>query len=396
MRAIHFPAWAEGVARPGGPAFAILFSLAGFSRAVLIAVLPLLALSQLGTAQAVSVFYFALSAAGLAMSLSIPWLARRIKRRGVFSFGVLAMLAAVGLFATDSLAGLIAGMAAYVFAGAAIEISLSLYVLDHIPRKELSKFEPLRVFVAAGAWTVGPWLGVFLQSGLAPWAPFAVSGAGAASLLGYFWWLRVTEHPAVAPMKAPPPTPLRYLPRFFAQPRLRLAWLLAFGRSAWWTMFFVYAPVFAVTSGLGELAGGAIVSAGTACLFLVPLWGWIGRRRSLRRLLIAGYAATGLAMLFAAASAGAPVLVACGLVLAALAASMIDGAGNLPFLRAVHPHERSEMTTVFTTYRDASQLAPPGVFALLLTAFKLPVVFAAAGLGMFVMAWYARFLPRKL
>jgi hypothetical protein len=269
-------------------------------------------------------------------------------------------------------------------------------VLDHIPRRELARFEPLRVFAAAGAWTLGPWLGVLLQAAVAPWAPFAVSGASGAALLAYFWWLRVNEHPAVAPMRTPPPTPLRYLPRFFGQPRLRLAWLLAFGRAAWWAMFFVYAPVFAVTSGLGELAGGAIVSAGTGCLFLVPLWGWIGRRWSIRRLLIGGYAATGAATLLAALVAGEAWLVAAALVLAALGASVIDGAGNVPFLRAVHSHERAEMTTVFTTYRDASQLAPPGVFSLLLKAFELPVVFLAAGLGMFVMAFYARFLPRQL
>jgi MFS family permease len=395
MRAFHLPGVA-GVARPGGPAFAILFTFSGFTRAMLTAVLPLLALSQLGSPQRVSVFYFAMSAVGLAMSMSVPWLARAVKRRGVLSIGALLMIAAVALFSTGRLAGLIAGMTAYVFAAASIEISLSLYVLDHIPRRELSRFEPLRVFAAAGAWTLGPWLGVFLQGAVAPWAPFAVSGASAAALLAYFWRLRVTEHPAVAPMKAPPPTPLRYLPRFFGQPRLRLAWLLAFGRSAWWAMFFVYAPLFAVTSGLGEVAGGAIVSAGMSCLFLVPLWGWLGRRRGVRRLLIAGYCAAGATTLLAAFVAGEPIFGAAALVLAALGASVIDGAGNVPFLRAVHSHERSEMTTVFTTYRDASQLAPPGVFSLLLKGFELPVVFLAAGLGMFVMAFYARFLPRQL
>lgn len=396
MRAMHFPAWADGVARPGGPAFAVLFAFSGFARACLVAVLPLFALSQLGSAQRVSVFYFAMSALGLAMSMAVPWLARVIRRRGVFTAGALLMLVGLGLFATGTTAGLLAGMTAYVFAAGAIEIALNLYVLDHIPRKELNRFEPLRVFVAAGAWTLGPWLGVFLQTALAPWAPFAVSGASAAALLAYFWVLRIREHPAVAPMRTPPPSPLRYLPRFFSQPRLRLAWLLAFGRSAWWTMFFVYAPLYAVTSGLGELAGGAIVSAGTATLFLVPLWGWVGRRRGVRELLITGYLATGAATILAAALAGAPWAGAAALVLAALAASAVDGAGNVPFLRAVHPHERAEMTTVFTTYRDASQLAPPGVFSLLLKAFDLPVVFLAAGLGVLAMAFYSRYLPRRL
>jgi hypothetical protein len=54
------------------------------------------------------------------------------------------------------------------------------------------------------------------------------------------------------------------------------------------------------------------------------------------------------------------------------------------------------MTTVYATYRDASQLAPPGIFALLLKMFSLPVVFVAGAAGMLALSYYARFLPRRL
>ena len=43
-------------------------------------------------------------------------------------------------------------------------------------------------------------------------------------------------------------------------------------------MFYVYAPIFAVTSGLGAEAGGIVVSIGTGRIWLVPFWGWVGRR----------------------------------------------------------------------------------------------------------------------
>ena len=33
-----------------------------------------------------------------------------------------------------------------------MEISLQLYVMDHIPRQEMGRFEPLRLFYAAGVW----------------------------------------------------------------------------------------------------------------------------------------------------------------------------------------------------------------------------------------------------
>ena len=48
------------------------------------------------------------------------------------------------------------------------------------------------------------------------------------------------EHEAGAALN-----PLRHIARYFRQPRLRLAWLLNFGREAWWVMFMSYAPVYA-------------------------------------------------------------------------------------------------------------------------------------------------------
>jgi hypothetical protein len=91
-----------------------------------------------------------------------------------------------------------------------------------------------------------------------------------------------------------------------------------------------------------------------------------------------------------------PWIGAVTLVLAGFGAEMIDGAGNLLFLRAVHPYERSEMTTVFVSYRDVAQLGPPVVSAVLLSLFALPSVFATAGVMMLGSAMLTRHIPRRL
>ncbi len=396
MRHVHLPVWLGTASAQRARTFAALFTLAVLGRTLLITLVPLQALAHLETAQAVSVLYFSLSLANLLVSLSIPGLVRAIRRRRVFTLGALLLSGSPLLLALDSLPTLVAGMALQLFAVACLEITLQLYLMDHIPRQELGRFEPLRLFYAAGVWALGPWLGVYLQDQVTHWAPYLLASASALATLGLFWVLRLTENPAVAPAKGPPPSPAKYLARFVAQPRLRLAWLLAFGRAAWWSMFFVYAPIHAVKSGLDEVTAGAIVSIASGALFLVPLWGWLGRRYGLRRLLVAAYAASGLATVAIAAIGGVPWLVAAVLVAAALITGAIDGAGNVPFLRAVHPMERAEMTTVFATYRDVSQLAPPGLFALLLKAFQLPAVFVAGGIGMLAIALFARYLPRRL
>ena len=113
-------------------------------------------------------------------------------------------------------------------------------------------------------------------------------------------------------------------------------------------------------------------------------------------MLLVGYAVGGVDPVAGAAVAGAPWLAAALLVGAALGASIVDGAGNVPFLRAVRPLERAEMTTVFMTYRNAAQFGPPGIFAALLRVFELPAVFIAGGAAMLVMARLARHIPRRM
>jgi len=396
MRSVHLPVWLGAVGQAGVTSLAVLYAVSTFYRALLITVLPLLAHRLLGDAQQVSVFYFLVSVVTVAGSLSVPWLVRRFRRRYVLTLGACFSPLGMGFLAFDTLWGLVIGMPLYVFGTTCVEICINLYVLEHVQRRELGRFEPLRIFFAAGCWLVGPWLGVTLADVVAPWLTYAVGAAGAMTMLGYFWFLRLKDHPAVPAMKQPPPNPLLYFPRFFRQPRLRLAWVLAFGRACWWTTFFVYGPILAVTSGLSVQASGAIVSLGMGCLFMARFWGMVGRRWGLRRMLIGAYAGTGVVTIAVGVAAGVPWLGAVLLVASAFAAGAIDGAGNTPFLRAVHPYERPEMTTVFITYRDAAQLTPPGAFSALLKVADLPVVFLVAGGSMFVLAWYARYLPRRL
>jgi predicted MFS family arabinose efflux permease len=209
-------------------------------------------------------------------------------------------------------------------------------------------------------------------------------------------YLRFNDDPIVSNMKKKPTNPIRFIGRFFSQPRLTLAWFLAIGRSSWWSMFFIYASIIVVESGMGETFSGFIVSIGISFVFLVPVWGEIVTLWGIRRLLTIGYIWAGI-IAFSISFMSVSPWVAIGLLIsAAFAASMIDGAGNLPFLRSVHPHERPEMTAVFMTYRDFGQLAPPAVFSIVLRSFELSAVFFAVGIGMLALAGLSRSIPKRL
>ena len=121
------------------------------------------------------------------------------------------------------------------------------------------------------------------------------------------------------------------------------------------------------------------------------------RRLGVRRFLMLAFILGGTTTLLAAILSliSTPLAIG-GLGLAAIAAVMLDVGGNLPFLRSVRPSQRTPMTAVFMTYRDFSEVGPPGLYALLLRIFPLPTIFAVSGLWLMSMAAVSRYLPRRL
>lgn len=390
------PATIGTVPRRQAMALLSLFVVPSAAQAILLTVVPLEALHLLGSARAVTLLYVGAGLIAVAGRFSIPFLTGSIGRRSVFTLGTLSLAASSILFALNGVPFLACGLVLSTFAFACLEITSQLYVLDNVPRQSLRHFEPIRIFAIAGPWTIGPFLGVHLSNSVSFVAPFGIAIAAAVALLVIFWSTRPSERGTPASTARRSPNPARLVRRFFAQPRLRLAWTLAAARSSWWNLFYIYTPIFAVTSGLGAEAGGLVVSIGSGWIWLVPLWGWAGRRFGLRRLLRAGYAAAGILSLCAAFAFGLPLLGLSLLALAALGTETIDGAGNLLFLRAVRAHERPEMTTVFVSFRDVSQLGPPAVCALLLTVFALPSVFIAGGSMMLAAAILTKYIPRRM
>ena len=133
-------------------------------------------------------------------------------------------------------------------------------------------------------------------------------------------------------------------------------------------------------------------------MLLVRVWGRIGQAIGIRNLLASAMASPALPAwrLPAAAAAGAPLLCMALMCLAAFSATMIDGAGNVPFLRAVHHYERAAMTSVFMTFRQVGSLLIPGVLAVVLWVLPLWGVFAVGGLMTLGMAGLSRYLPQRL
>lgn len=168
-------------------------------------------------------------------------------------------------------------------------------------------------------------------------------------------------------------------------------------RSSFWAIFYIYAPVLSVACGWSASEGAAVLSLGTSTMFLVPIWGSLSRRFGARLLLIGGYMLGGLFLALTAIGAlFVPTIAPVLLLSAAFAAAILDGAGNVPFLRATRPHERASMTGIYMTYRDISQFAPIAIFSLILSVSPLASAFIFSA-GFFIFAgWLAQSIHPRL
>ncbi|OED48194.1 MFS transporter [Rhodobacteraceae bacterium (ex Bugula neritina AB1)] len=391
MHERRIPDWLRHAPVPSVRDFGILAGLEAMVRGILISVFPLIMYRALGDAGLVSASYLAVGVLSLIAGLMVPALIRLVPRRWAYSLGTLMFVLSAACAIEGSPGSVLAALALNTVAAVTTFICFNAYVLDYIARVELGQCETSRMFYSALGWTAGPMAGVLLLEWWQP-APFLISAAAALLMLAAFWWMRMGNGKQITRARGPASNPLKYLPRFLEQPRLITGWLFAVIRSAGWWIYVVYLPIFAIEKGLGEELGGILLSATNACLFGAPLLQRWVQRHSIRLAVRSGFLTVTLCFGAAAVLQGWPA-VSVGLLMAGSAALiLLDICGGLPFLMAVKPSERTEMSAVYSSYRDISGILTPGVAWLVLMVSPLAGIFAVGSAAM----WGAALLAGKL
>ncbi len=390
----RMPEWLRHSPTPHVRSFAALAGFEAAARGVLISTFPIVMYRAIGNAEKVSEIYFFIGLISLSVGLLVPWLGRFIPRRWLFTAGAMMMVAGCLSAIASGPAFTTLGLALCTGAVVVMFVCFNAYVMDHIRRSELGALETQRLFYSGFSWTAGPVLGVTLLE-IWPPAPFLLSALFAICLVATFWCLRMSDVKQIVRAKAPSPNPIAYLARFVVQPRLVAGWIFAVVRSAGWWVYVVYLPIFAVENGFDSRLGGSLLSISNSFLLLTPfMLKWMNAR-SVRTAIRTGFACSALCFLMASLVSFAP-LVAIGLLFAGtFFLILLDLSAGLPFLMAVRPGERTEMSAVYATFRDVSGIVTPGLGRFVLIFAPLPAVFAMAGLGL-GLAWLlaARLNPR--
>ncbi|GAB2177920.1 MFS transporter [Dongia sp. agr-C8] len=388
--------WLRPTRKPGAGAFAALFALDSLARASVVTVLYLQA-KDLGLPDRdVTLLTNIASLSSLIFSFLAPLLMQRFRRRWVYTGGILLGMAAAVSLGTATMAGEVAGLVLRALSSVAINIGLMLYVMDFIPRHQMIRSEPLRLFSSCLPWGLGPWIGVELYKHFGVGATSALSFTAYAALMIYFWYLRLSDNPAVAAATRPPPNPFANLKRFVSQPRLMLGWAIAFGRSAWWSMFFVYPTLYLRNHQVDDSWTGALTGAGNLLLLLTLPIGWMAQRTGIRRPIVIAFLCAGGLTLLTSVTWNVVPLTALLFLAGAVFVVALDALGNIPFMRAVRSYERPQMTALFRTYIDLGDLLPGLIYLTLQGYFDLRSVFVASGVLTLAAGLIASRLPRRM
>ena len=365
--------------------FALLAGLEAAVRGSLISVMPLVVHEAMGSTQDASKIYFLAGLVSLFWGLMVPWANRRVPRRWMYTGGcalyfVGMALALVGTPTTAALALICNSMATVTNF-----VCFNAYVMDYVDRANLGRGVSLQMFYSATPWAVGPMLGVWLHDQWQP-LPFLMAGGFAAALITAFWVLRLGNGKLITKAAGPAVNPLAYLGRFFVQPRLIAGWLFASIRSTGWWVYVVYLPYFCIEQGLGNKVGGMALSISNAMLFAAPFLLRFARRSSVRVSVRWAFGLCGALFLLSSLVAPLPWLTVLAMMLASVLLVTLDVVGGLPFLMSVKPSERTEMSAVYSSFRDMSSIVTPGMAWAVLYVAPTAAIFTATA-GLMGVAW---------
>jgi ACDE family multidrug resistance protein len=381
----RIPEWLRHAPAPSIKGFAAISGFEAITRGMLISVFPVAAYDALKSASLVSSMYFMIGVMSLITGLLVPFFNKFIPRRVLYVTGALGYVVGSLCASTGHPNMVVFGLLSNTMATVVTFVCFNAYVLDYISRVELGKCETLRMFYSALGWTIGPVFGVTLWKFWFP-LPFILSAVSAMFLLGTFLYMRLGNGKLISKAKAPAINPLAYLSRFSAQPRLIAGWMFAVIRSCGWWAYVVYLPIFSVVNGLGEQVGGVCLSITNAGLFCAPFMLRFVQRFSVKIAVRTGFLVVATMFISAAIVSQYIWATVAFLFLGSYFLILLDICGGLPFLMSVKPSERTEMSAIYSSFRDVSGILTPGVAWLILTVAPISGIFLASGLASLV-AW---------
>ncbi|MFT5115211.1 MAG: ACDE family multidrug resistance protein [Parasphingorhabdus sp.] len=390
------PAALHQLAPDVGISMARLTGIEGVSRSLLVSIVPLIALDSLGSKEMVSYAYLSGAIFTLCITLNLGHLERLLQRRWVVTLGGCFLALAALLFHSGYAPAFVLGIGMRSAAASLFSVCVSLYIMDYIGKRDLTRVESHRLVFAGSAWLIGPVSGIWLYENVSEGLVFALAAVFAGLMLIYFWKLRLAPNTAINQATSHAANPWRAVMRYMDQPKLRIAYSITLSRSCFWVALFIFGPIYVVEAGLPTWMAGVLLSFVSGLLLFSPIIRRSADRYGTRRIIMIGLIITGVSVISLGLLQSPRPLGLVFWVTGAMGGAMLDVLGNIPFMRTVKPRERVAMTAVFSTWREGSELLTPALVAIILIFAPIWYFYILLGIMHFFSAVTASYLPKRL
>ena len=381
---------------PSGITLAGIYGLDNISRAVISSVLSINGLELFGSAYGLSISLFISSIVCIPIILSAGFLIAAFSRKVLFSVSCIVALFSVPLFLLNTTQGFIFANIFRMSSAGIIMLCISLYTMDFISKNQLANAESRKILMAGVAYVIFPGVGTWSYVNVGQEAPFLISGVFIVLLGLTFWFLRIKEAGQIERPKSKHLSIKKNLLSYFRNPHMRVAYLIAVTRSSAWVIFFIYGPVYLISLGVETQYVGFIMGAIISILFFSSSFALLATYLGIRQTIFYSFLLSGICFVFVGSLSPNIILGILLLVIATLGIDMLDIIGNIPFMRMVTPKVRTEMTTVFSTWREFSLVLAPGASAIILLVFSISGVFTVLGFILIGSAFLTKGMPVRV
>tara|TARA_B100000945_G_scaffold500_1_gene433 strand:- start:101 stop:637 length:537 start_codon:yes stop_codon:yes gene_type:complete len=177
---------------------------------------------------------------------------------------------------------------------------------------------------------------------------------------------------------------------------MRVAYLIAVTRSASWVFFFTYGPIYFIEAGIAIEWVGFVMGSIISIFVFSSYFAKIGESFGIRRTIYYSFLISGISLGIIGLLPKPALIGIIFLVIATLGMDMLDIIGNLPFMRMVNPKQRTELTTVYSTWREFSFAITPGFASLFLFFMKVQSLFIVMGLFLISAGLLSKKMPGRV
>ena len=311
-------------------------------------------------------------------------LVERSNKAKLYSLVVLIYLVSYILFALLPHLYVIIILGTIIAITASLKVTLfGIIIRDKTKNDCLSKNEGIIYTILNLSWLISPVIAGFISSKYGMRSVFIF---GAIMLTFTFLFFRMFKINDSRITKKVDKNPLKPFIAFFKNKKRNYAYFLSGGVNFWWSLIYIYIPIYIFESGFSERIIGYFLGAVVIPLVLTEYYfAKLAGKRGFRKIFVIGYSILGVSALIAFFISNLHLTLLI-LVLASFGAGMLEPTTEAYFFDVINKKQRDKFYGPYNTAIDLNSFISTSLAAVILLFLPFKSIFILFSVVMFIFA----------